>query len=123
MDKNGKIVTQVTKFIKGGDNSDTDMLKLVLHDDFTNVQNGFFDQVGVFIINKAKYLSLISDKIFGGIPREMEIVSIDIAGNIAMVKANLRSEKLIFVSFISLIMENNEEWKIIGNFPYVEVNS
>lgn len=113
------IIQAVKKFIEGGDKSDTEMLDQILHKDFTNVQNGFFDQRGIFIINKKKYLSLISGSTFGGIPRNMDILSVDIAGNIAMVKANLTSEKLRFTSFISLIREESGEWKVIGNFPHV----
>lgn len=117
-----KIIQQVTNFIQGGDLSSLDLLNKALHENFTNVQNGLFDQKGIFIIDKDKYLSLISKKTFGGLPRNMEIISVDIAGNIAMVKAHLKSEQLTFTSFISVVMSEVGEWKIIGNFPYVQAN-
>ncbi|MEO1054947.1 MAG: nuclear transport factor 2 family protein [Bacteroidota bacterium] len=122
MENREKIIRQVTSFIEGGDRSSLEMLNMALHEKFSNVQNGFFDQKGIFVIDKDKYLSLISDHTFGGIPRKMEIVSLDIVGNIAMVKAHLRSEQLTFISFISLVMDEHREWKVIGNFPFVEAN-
>lgn len=122
MENKEKIVKQVTNFIDGADKSNLELLNLALHENFTNVQNGFFEKKGVFIINKEKYLSLVADETFGGVSREMEVISIDIEGNIAMVKANLKSEKLIFTSFISLVLDEAGQWKVIGNFPFISLN-
>lgn len=120
MDNKRKIVQQVTKFIQGGDQSNLNMLNDALHDKFSNVQNGFFGKKGIYIIDKDNYLSLISDKTFGGIPRSMDIISVDIANDISMVKVNLKSKNLHFESFISLVKIENDEWKVIGNFPHVK---
>ncbi len=122
MSNEEKIIQQVTKFLEGGDNSDLEMLDDALHEKYTNVQNGFFGEKGIYVINKEKYFSLISDKTFGGIPRMISINSIDIEGNIAMVKVSLKSETLKFKSFISLVQLENLNWKVIGNFPHVVPN-
>jgi hypothetical protein len=118
-----KVLQQVTRFIQGGDNSDTELLKVVLHDGFTNIQNGFLEKKGLVLISKNNYLSLIASKTFGGSPRTMEVQQIDIEGNIAMVKVLLKSEALLFKSFISLIESEEEGWKVIGNFPHIEKNN
>ncbi len=117
-----KIIGQVVKFLKGGDLSDLKMLEEALHDKYMNVQNGFFGEKGIYLIDKPKYLSLISNKTFGGVPRKMEIDLVDIEGNIAMVKVFLQSEQLEFKSFISLVQLEDLSWKVIGNFPYVTPN-
>ena len=122
MSNEEKIIKQVTQFLRGGDNSDLEMLDEALHDKYTNVQNGFFGEKGVYVIDKEKYCSLISDKIFGGIPRKMDVNSIDIEGDIAMVKVSLQSKELYFKSFISLVQMEDLNWKVIGNFPHVVPN-
>ncbi|WP_420388652.1 nuclear transport factor 2 family protein [Roseivirga sp.] len=73
-------------------------------------------------MNKTQYLTLIEEKTFGGIPREIEIEPIDVEGNIAMVKAKLKSEQLTFKSFISLVQLENKDWQVIGNFPHIIPN-
>lgn len=122
MNNEEKIIEQVSNFLKGGDNSDIEMLNQALHDKYINVQNGFFGEKGIYAIDKAKYLSLISNKTFGGIPRTMKINSVDVEGNIAMVKVTLESAELKFKSFISLVQLEDMNWKVIGNFPNVLSN-
>lgn len=117
--KHIEIIEAVNEFIRGGDESNIDKLENILHDDFRNVQYGFFEQEGVFIIDRKRYLNLITDNIFGGIHRDMEILSVDVFSNISMVKLRLESTKMVFESFISLIKENNK-WKVIENMPNVK---
>lgn len=121
MDQEQIIIEQVEKFIKGGDTSDLDLLNEALHDKYLNVQVGFFGEPGVYTIDKPHYLKLIEDKTFGGTPREMEIHSVEVVGDMAMVRAGLRSEQLTFKSFISLV-KDGAHWKVIGNFPHVKPN-
>ncbi len=119
---NTALLNAVTDFIRGGDNSDTALLNRVLHQDFRNTQNGFFEKEGVVIFSKTDYLKLIEDKVFGGKPRELTIISVDQIGKIAMVKAELKSSALSFISFISLVLDDHNEWKIIENFPHIATN-
>ncbi|NAS11432.1 nuclear transport factor 2 family protein [Poritiphilus flavus] len=122
MNNEEKIIQQITKFLKGGDTSDLELLDQALHDKYINVQNGYFGEKGIYIIDKERYFSLISNKTFGGNPRKMEVNSIDIEGNIAMVKVSLESSELKFKSFISLVQIEDSSWKVIGNFPHVMPN-
>jgi len=116
---NKEIIQSITNFIQGGDESNLEKLNRVLHKDYRNIQSGFFAKKGLFIIDKKKYLSLIEKNIFGGIPRTMEILSIDVNGDIAFAKTILESEKMIFTSLITLIKENTK-WYIIGNYPHFD---
>jgi len=123
MTQNEKIINAVTDFVRGGDERNIEKLDNILHQEFRNTQNGFFAEKGVVVFDKEKYLSLIRDKVFGGNPREMEISSIEEAGNIAIVKALLKSSELTFTSFISLVADENGDWKVIENFPFIRVNN
>ena len=115
-----KIEQAITNFIKGGDNSDTVLLDKVLHNDFRVTNNGFMGTSGVTIINKQKYLANIKDGIFGGLPRVIKIESIDDCETIAMVKLRLESSENYFVSYNSLVLDTDNEWKLINNLAVVE---
>lgn len=120
METKNEILNAVTEFIGAADESNLERLEKVLHPAFRNVQQGFFEQAGVFIIDKEKYLALIAEKKFGGVPRKMQVLSADILPDMAMVAVKLESPQLIFHSFISLVYEDRT-WKVIENFPYIEV--
>jgi len=115
-----KVNQAITNFVKGGDNSDVDLLDRVLHTDFRVTNNGFMGTAGVTIIDKQKYLSNIKDRIFGGLPRTMTIESTDLSDTIAMVKLRLESSENYFVSYNSLVLDIDNEWKLINNLAVVE---
>lgn len=115
-----KIEQAITNFVKGGDNSDVVMLDNVLHKDFRVTNNGFMGTQGVTIIDKQKYLSNIRDGIFGGLPRKMVIEHIDKSDSIAIVKIRLESSENYFVSYNSLVLDSDNEWKLINNLAVVE---
>ena len=115
-----KIKQAITNFVKGGDNSDTELLDKVLHIEFRVTNNGFMGTAGVTIIDKKKYLANIKEGIFGGLPRKMTIESIDHSKTIAMVKLRLESSENDFVSYNSLVLDTDNEWKLINNLAVVE---
>lgn len=115
-----KIEQAITNFVKGGDNSDTILLDNVLHKDFRVTNNGFMGTAGVTIIDKEKYLANIQSGVFGGLPRVMKIESIDHSETIAMVKLRLESSENYFVSYNSLLLDIDNEWKLINNLAVVE---
>jgi Putative lumazine-binding len=119
MEQKEEVIVAIKKFIESADQSNTKQLAAVLHKDYRNTQIDFFEKKGVFIFDKQKYLSLIEDKIFGGTPRSIEIVNLDIVEKIAVVKVILKGEKLNFTSFISLIKDEIDEWKVIENLPSI----
>lgn len=115
-----KIKQAITNFVKGGDNSDTELLDKVLHNEFRVTNNGFMGTAGVTIIDKKKYLTNIKDGIFGGLPRKMTIESVDDSETIAIVKLRLESSENYFVSYNSLVLDIDNEWKLINNLAVVE---
>lgn len=115
-----KIEQVITDFVKGGDNSDTELLDNVLHSEFRVTNNGFMGAEGVTIIDKKQYLANIKNGIFGGLPRKMMIESIEDSETIAMVKLRLESSENYFISYNSLVLDIDNEWKIINNLAVVE---
>lgn len=120
MTKREKIEQAVTDFVKGGDNSDPVLLDKVLHNDFRVASNRFMGTQGVTIIDKQTYLANIKAGIFGGLPRIMNIESIDESETIATVKLRIESSENQFVSYNSLVLDVDNEWKLIYNLAVVE---
>lgn len=58
--------------------------------------------------------------IFGGLPRKMEIEYLEESETIAMVKIRLESAENYFVSYNSLVLDTDKEWKIINNLAVVQ---
>jgi len=120
MNTTEKILEAITNFVKAGDESDVDMLSAVLHDHFRVTSNLFMGTTGVTIIDKQKYLSNIREGIFGGSPREMIIESIDESETVAVVKLRLESAENSFISYNSMVLDTDNEWKIINNLAVVK---
>ena len=120
MNNSKNIQQAITDFVKGGDTSDVNLLSTVLHDHFRVTSNLFMGTTGVTIIDKEKYLSNIREGIFGGSPREMIIESIDESETVAMVKLRLESAENSFISYNSLVLDTDNEWKIINNLAVVK---
>ena len=123
MTTNEKIIQAITNFVKGGDNSDTELLDKILHNEFRVTNNGFMRNAGVTIIDKKTYLENIKNGIFGGLPRKMTIESIEDSKTIAMVKLRLESSENYFVSYNSLVLDIDNEWKLINNLAVVEAKN
>ncbi|REC72678.1 hypothetical protein DRF60_20015 [Chryseobacterium elymi] len=109
----------IEKFIKGGDTNDTTLLEQVLHQNYQNIQDGFFDQPGIFVISKEEYIRLVRDKVFGGKPRTVIYHSLEQKNNIAHAKVSLESPTLRFSSLITCVLEHGK-WLVINNIPTIE---
>ncbi len=109
----------VADFVRGGDTNDTALLERVLHSNFQNVQDGFFEEKGVFVFSKEDYKNLVKTKRFGGVPRTIEFVAVNISGNIAHVNVRLESKYLAFNSVL-LLGNDGKRWTIMHNIPTIE---
>jgi|SRR5690606_5688202 len=119
MNENDRIEQVITDFVKGGDNSNAELLDKVLHKDFRVTNNGFMGTSGITIINKNEYLNNIRSGIFGGLPRKMKIEELDQSGIIASVKLRIESSENHFISYNSLVLDTDNEWRIINNLAVV----
>lgn len=120
MNDTEKIKQVIIDFVKGGDNSDVQLLDKVLHKDFRVTNNGFMGTSGVAIIDKKEYLDNIKSGVFGGLPRKMEIEQLDQIGKIASVKLRIESAENDFISYNSLVLDMDNHWKIINNLAVVK---
>ncbi|NNE75673.1 MAG: hypothetical protein HKN31_01220 [Pricia sp.] len=123
MEEEERIKQAIINFVKGGDTSDVGLLESVLHKAFRVTNNGFMGTSGVTIIDKNEYLTKIKSGVFGGLPRKMKIEELDQSGSIASVKLRLESEENDFLSYNSLVLDTDNEWKIINNLAIVEAKN
>ena len=114
-----RIKQAITDFVRGGDNRDITLLEKVLHPEFRVTNNGFMGNPGITIIDKETYLSNIKTGIFGGLPRKMIIESVDCHETIAIVKLHLESSENHFLSYNSMVLDTDNEWKLINNLAVV----
>lgn len=108
----------IEAFVKAGDNRDVAALESILHPGFQNIQDGFFEEKGIFVFSKSDYIELIRTKRFGGSPRSLVINNIKQSDNMAIVQATLESQFLIFHSLIICIRDNGH-WKVVNNTPRI----
>lgn len=113
----------VLNFVKGGDNRDVNLLDKALHNDFRVTNNGFMGKPGITVITREQYLDNIKAGVFGGLPREVSIELIDVIGSIAIVKIRLESSENSFISYNSLVEENDGSWKIVNNLAVVKAKN
>jgi len=110
----------IEAFVKAGDNRDIAALESILHPGFQNIQDGGFDEKGIFVCSKSDYIELIRTKRFGGSPRSLVINSIEQSDNMAIAQVTLESQLLIFHSLIICVRDDGH-WKIINNTPAIEI--
>jgi hypothetical protein len=108
----------IREFLKGGDTNDTALLEKVLHADYQNIQDGFFAEPGIFTFSKTEYKHLVETKRFGGSPRTVDFVSVEVLGNLATAKVHLESAVLRFTSYI-VVVHDSGRWQIRNNFPSI----
>lgn len=120
MDKQQAAINAFTSFIKAADSGDLDGLGDIMHKDFQNIQGGFFDKKGIYVIPKDEYIGYIRSGEFGGKPRTIQIEAVEDMGDVVHIKAILESEYLVFKSFITMVCEN-DKWQVITNLPSVQV--
>jgi hypothetical protein len=109
----------VADFVRAGDAHDVALLNQVLHIHFQNVQDGLFEEQGVFVFSKDDYKKLVETKRFGGAARTIKFESVDVFGKIAHVKVRLESEFLIFNSAL-LLANEGKRWTVLHNVPKIE---
>ncbi|MBD1431479.1 nuclear transport factor 2 family protein [Sphingobacterium sp. DN00404] len=114
-----QVKAAIEAFVKAGDNRDIVALEEILHTNFQNIQDVFFDEDRICVFSKDDYIELIRTEKFGGSPRSIDFHSIEHTGNIAIVRAKLESQYLIFHSLIVCVHDNGH-WKIINNTPAIE---
>lgn len=112
-----KVEACIRRFVEGGDHQDQEMVASVIHENFRVVLNS--GDGAMQLIDKPQYLSLMKQGKIGGTPRTLHIENIDVYGEkTAAVKVRLKSAKMTFYNYYSLVRVH-EEWKLIQDLVHV----
>jgi Putative lumazine-binding len=105
------------QFLEGADKSDVTMLDAVMHAKYRVVLNRVFGD-DVATLDKPTYLKMIADRKIGGIPRQSNILSVVVAGNVAAVEATTTSEKSDLHIFLNFVKEVDGKWRLVSDTPF-----
>ena len=109
----------VTTYLKGGDERNSTLLNEAMHEDFRVVLHRAFGGEKTSVLSKETYVKMVEDEKLGGTKRTVKFKSVDYSGNVATVKANLESDKLIFESYYDLVKNTDGKWQIVSDMPHV----
>ncbi len=79
--------------------------------------------LGVILIDKEENLSKIKTGVFGSLSRKLKIENLDQSGKITSVKLRSESTENDFTSYNSLVLNTDDQWKIINNLAVVQAKS
>jgi len=112
-----KIKATIQQFVQGADSQDSNSLAAVLHPES---QQYYVGQEGLVRLPRTTYFNLIDQKKIGGTPRELDIESIDLNGNLAVARVKIWNDNARFENYFSL-MKVEDEWQIISIILHMEV--
>ncbi len=113
------IESVVLSYVKAGDERDINVLKKSLHVNYRALANRVFESEELQVLSRETYLSLIEKGTIGGDSRRVDIHSIDISGNNAMVKATFTGNDHIFHTYMLLVRDTDDQWSIVSDLPEV----
>jgi len=114
------ITAAVHEFAKSADDRNIKNMDAILHEDYRAIANQLFGGNEVQLTDKDSYLDLLKKEIIGGDKREVIILSVDLEGQNAVVKAKFTGKELIFTTFIQLVKNNKDKWKVISDLPVIQ---
>ncbi len=115
-----EINTLVTNFSSAVEKRDTLLLETLLNENFRVVANHFPTADKTTVLTKEKYISLLKAGKIGGEKRRVEILSLDINEYIANAKVIFESDKAIFTTYQTYILNSNNVWQIVSDTPHVK---
>lgn len=107
-------------FSKAGDANDAEKLAAYLDDNYRIIMNRLFGGKEVAIMPKYVYLEKIKTKEYGGDSKKVAIESITLNGTTASAKVSFIGTKMTFVSILTLIKDEENQWRIVSDVPMVK---
>lgn len=113
------VTAVVQQFATAADAQDTKAISLLLDDNFRVVVNRLFGSDKVAVLTKETYLAMMADKKLGGDKSEVQINSLEMQGNNAMVNTLFTGAKMKMQMFLHLVKNSEGEWKIVDDLPAI----
>ncbi|MCG8576931.1 MAG: nuclear transport factor 2 family protein [Flavobacteriales bacterium] len=116
-----KIEETIQEFVATADAQDADKMNEILDPNFSSVANQLFGSETTSITSRDTYIQMLRDKKIGGDKRTVEVLSVDVNGNNAYAKAIFDGSKLKFTTYIFLAKDKNGIWRIVTDYPSIEM--
>ncbi|MEM7573214.1 MAG: nuclear transport factor 2 family protein [Bacteroidota bacterium] len=114
------VLVVVHQFLAAGDAQSSDQLESILHPTYRILINQFQGGPDVTILDRVTYLGMIEAKKIGGDPRKAEILSAEVVGNMAFVRARVESSTLQFNTCYTLVQDTDQKWWLAAEAPFVQ---
>ncbi|MEL6668813.1 MAG: nuclear transport factor 2 family protein [Bacteroidota bacterium] len=118
-DEYPEIEAVVSEFIAGGDEQSVSRLEQVLHPTFRVLINQFMGGPDVTILDRDTYLNMINSGDIGGDPRTSEVLSTEVVGNLAFMRAKVRNSQIQFNTLYTLVLDPGGKWWLASEAPFV----
>ncbi|MFY0601053.1 MAG: nuclear transport factor 2 family protein [Cyclobacteriaceae bacterium] len=113
------IKTVITQFAKAGDQNKPSEVSTYLDPNYRIIMNQLFGSSETSIVDRELYLNKIESKEWGGDTRKLTFLSVDVNGNNASVKVEMKGEKVTMTSYMILVKNKDGKWKIVSDNPYI----
>ncbi len=118
--ENESINNVLIEFSKSSDQNNVKKLENYLDENYRIILNRAFGSEMVSIVSKESYLEKIESKEWGGDKREVKIENLQINGTTANAKVTFTGKKSTIISFITLVKNKDNEWKIVSDVPTIK---
>lgn len=107
---------RIEAFRDAGDARDTQAIAGILHRDFR--LTAFFGEASDGVsMDKAGYTGALSAGKIGGIPRKLEIISLEVRGNHAACRLRMSSSELKFENYMHWVVVAGE-WQLLNDLTH-----
>jgi hypothetical protein len=107
---------RIHAFRDAGDTRNVRAMAEILHRDF-RLTAFFGDAAEGISMDKPSYTAALSGGKIGGIPRKLEIVSLDVRGNHAACRLRMSSDELRFENYMHWVMISGE-WRLLNDLTH-----
>lgn len=115
-----KITALVTNFSAAVETRNIELVAPLLNDNFRVLANRFPTADKTTVLTKESYLSLLTAGKIGGEKRSVTISALDVNEHIASAKVVFESDKAVFTTYQTYILNSNNVWQIASDMPHVK---
>ncbi|MEL7002424.1 MAG: nuclear transport factor 2 family protein [Bacteroidota bacterium] len=120
---NNQIKEVISEFALAIEAQDTDRLDEILHSDFVVMANRLKGDNGMTVMPRAMYMGAMDAGKIGGAKYETQFLNTHIFQHTAVVEVLLSSSTSADMHlFLSLVLNDNNEWQIVCDLPVVIPN-
>lgn len=119
MDETKAVKKTITRFAAAGDSNNSSEVSTFLDPNYRIIMNQLFGSSETAIVDRDTYLSKIASKEWGGDTRKLTFLSVDVNGNNASAKVEMKGSKMSMTSYMILVKDKDGNWKIASDVPVV----